>query len=482
MNILFVSSVDDIFSPEKPLSSQGEMQFGISYISSLLKKNGHNTKLVILSRMLGKRNTKIVEKRIKSFFPRLICFTAVTTEYAFINTIAGHIKKRWPQILLLAGGPHISLNPEKCIKDNFDILCIGEGEYPILELVSQLEKGKEPSNIPNLWIKKSTLIEKNSSRPFIQDLNSLPFPDRKMWQEWIEEVSGSEHAVLLGRGCPFHCTYCCNHALRKLASGPYVRFRSADNILKEIEEIVREFPGKTDIYLEIETIGANKNWVAELCSKLEGLNKTLEKPLNYRTNLRITPNLDLEALFTAFEKANIGTINIGIESGSEQVRREVLKRDYSNENIINAVNLARKHGLKVYFYNLIGVPGETFRDFKETVSLNRKCLPDRTFNHIFFPYPGTELYDSCKEKGVLPKNIHTELERCQATLNLPGFSKRQIQNGFVWFDYNVYRGYKPAREIFRKVLISKLRSNTYLHGLYRRFTYSGFFRKLKKFF
>jgi len=195
--------------------------------------------------------------------------------------------------------------------------------------------------------------------------------------------------------------------------------------------------------------------------------------------LRVTPKLDLDILFSAFRKSNLLTVNIGVESGSERVRREILKRDYSNRDVIKAVTLTRKHGLKVYFYNLIGVPGETLADFKETIKLNRKCLPERTFNHIFFPYPGTELYSVCREKGLLPEKIDTELERCKATLDLPGFSKKQIQNSFVWFDYGVYKGRRPLSEILPKVLVSSFRSNTILHFFYRRLSYSSLFKWLK---
>ena len=219
MNILFIHSLDDMLSPSHPLRSPAQMQFGISYISSVLKKHGHDTKLIVLSRMLGQNNIKRIEKSLAEFSPRLICFTAVYTEYRLIKNLAKYIKSRYPDIFLLAGGPHISLNPGECITDSFDALCVGEGEYPALELVSQLDNGKQPSAIPNLWIKRASLFEKNPARAFLQDLDSLPFPDRHMWNEWIEEMPGSATAVLLGRGCPFNCSYCSNHSLREFGRG-----------------------------------------------------------------------------------------------------------------------------------------------------------------------------------------------------------------------------------------------------------------------
>ncbi|MFC1577027.1 B12-binding domain-containing radical SAM protein [Candidatus Omnitrophota bacterium] len=480
MNILFIHSIDDIYTPEKPLRTPEQMLFGISYISALLKRHGHRTKLTVLSRILGKKNYKMIDDRLKEFCPKLICFAAVSTEYKFISGAAKYIKGRYPDIYLVIGGPHVSLNAEDILSDAFDALCIGEGEYPTLELASQLEEGMRPLGIPNLWIKNDLGVEKNAPRRVLQDLDSLPFPDREMWDEWIDEEEGSRYPVLLGRGCPFQCTYCCNHALRKIAGGPYVRFRSPENIVKEIEEFAARFPDKKAIYLEVETIGADRKWAERLCSKLEGLNAALDEPLNFGVNLRIAPNIDFDSLFAAFKKSNFKIINIGVESGSERVRKEILNRNYSNKDIINTVSLARKYGLKVHFYNLIGVPGETADDFKETLGINRVCAPDKSYTHIFYPYPGTELYSTCIKQGLLRDAPDTELERCKAVLDLPGFSKRQIQNGFIWFDYHIYRGRRPIYRILPKVFVSQCRSNSHVHSLYRRFTYSIFFKGMKR--
>lgn len=476
MSILFIYSVDEIYSFHKPLSEPGQIQFGISYISAFLKRYLHQTKLVVLSRILGRKNYRIIDEYLKKNYPRLICFTAVSSEYRFIADIAKYIKNSYPGIYLLIGGPHVSLNPQDILCDEFDALCIGEGEHPALELVSQLEKGMPPSGIPNLWIKKDSQIEKNPTRPFLQDLDSLPFPDREMWQEWIIEGSGLRHMVLLGRGCPYECTYCCNHALKKISSGTYLRFRSSDNVAEEIKEIVTKYPMVEEIYLEVETIGINKKWDIELCLKLKQLNAALSKPLTFGVNLRVTANAELESLFAAFKESNFRFINIGLESGSERVRREILKRNYSNEDIIAAVRLARKYGLRVNFYNLIGVPGETAADFQETLKMNRKCMPDFCYNYIFYPYPGTLLYSLCKEKGLLKRCPDIEMERSKATLDLPGFRKKQIQKSYLWFDYCFYKGYKPEYKLLASVLALKVRSNYF----YRRIKHYRFFQQLRR--
>lgn len=480
MKILFVFSLQDVQSLRKPLKTTEEIQFGISYISSLLKEHGHQTKLIVLSKVFGKENLSIVNDVIENFDPQLACFTAVSCEYGFISKIARYVKSKNTRIFTLIGGVHVSLNPEDALSDGFDAVCIGEGEYPTLELVSQLENNEKPSGIENLIIRHKDRIEKNRIRSFLDDLDSLPIPDRQMWLEWIDAQPGSRFSVLLGRGCPFECSYCSNHAIRKISPGNYVRFRSPQKIREEICWIVAHFPDQKEIYLEVETFYLNKDWALSVCEELKNMNDSFKEPLSFGVNLRVIPNCDFEPLFIALKKSNFRFINIGLESGSEKIRRTVLKRNYSNQEIINVVALARKYGLKVVFFNLIGVPGETKNDYKETVKMNRICLPDWYWTSIFFPYPGTALYGVSKNLALLKEGSDFIPERYKATLDLPGFSQRQIQKCFQWFEYDVYKGIKPLYRILAKVFITKLKSNLYFLYFYRHCSRLRIFGVLKQ--
>lgn len=479
MRILFVYSLQDVQSISKPLKSPEEIHFGISYISSVLKEHGHQTRLVILSRVFGKKNFNIINKAIKDFDPRLICFTAVSSEYKFISKIARYLKSENKHIFTLIGGVHVSLNPEDAIGDEFDAICIGEGEYPTLELVLKLEKNEKPSGIANLTIRDGDRVEKNRVRPFINDLDRIPIPDRQMWLEWIDAQPGSRNSVLLGRGCPFECSYCSNHAIKKIAPGNYIRFRVPHKIAEEISWIVTNFPDQKEIYLEVETFYINKDWALRVCEELRNMNNSLKEPLTFGVNLRIIPNCDFESLFIALEKSNFRFINIGLESGSEKIRKTVLNRNYSNCDIINVIVLARKYNLKVSFFNLIGVPGETLNDFKETIRMNRVCLPDWHWTSIFFPYPGTDLYKVAKNLDLLKADSDFVPERNKATLDLPGFSKKQIQKSYEWFEYDVYKGIKPVYKILAKVFITKLKTNLYFIYFYRYFCRMRICRILK---
>jgi len=476
MKVLFIHSLSwNYKTADKPVEETVNIQLGISYISSLLKSKGHITDLLILT---DRTKKEVISKHIERYSPRLVCFTAVSTEYSYISSAAGYIKEKYPDIYLMIGGPHASLNPDKVIGDTFDAVCIGEGEYPVLELVEQLEEGRGPAKIENLWIKQDKKIEKNPTREFIQKLDDLPFPDREMWHRWETETAGIMRVILVGRGCPFQCTYCCNHVLRKLAPGTYVRFRSPDNILKEVREVIAKFPRTKKIYFEVETIGANIEFALELCSKLEKFNKEIKNKISYGVNLRVMPNADYEDLFRALKKANFRFVNIGLESGSERIRQTVLKRNYSNEVFIQTVKTAQKYGLAANIYVMIGIPEETLNDFKETISCLRDCQPDDARFSIFFPYPGTELYRLCEERGLLKRGINSKFERRIPLFGLPHFSKRQIEHEYEWSYYNVYKGHKPLYKLLINVFHQKLSSNYHIYTFSRYIRNNYLYRKI----
>jgi anaerobic magnesium-protoporphyrin IX monomethyl ester cyclase len=263
VNITFIYSLEDTESISRPLKSWSTIPLGISYISSVLKADGHQTQLVVLgSNNHWRDNIKTLNTFVSDFSPHLICFTAVASQYPFVKKIAGVIKSQWPDKYLVIGGVHATLNPSEVIRDSFDAVCIGEGEYPVLELCRQMEANTIPRGIANLWIKSPDGgIEKNSPRPFLQDIDSLPFPDRTIWTSWMKKQPERGLAVLLGRGCPYGCTYCCNHALKKVAPGKYVRFRSPENIIKEVAFLHATYPTQSRIYFEVESIALNKAWL-----------------------------------------------------------------------------------------------------------------------------------------------------------------------------------------------------------------------------
>jgi radical SAM superfamily enzyme YgiQ (UPF0313 family) len=470
MNICCIYTVEDYVTTEKPLPCADAISFGISYIATVLKNAGHNVTLMVLTpdsdlnTMLG--------NYMSDKGPALFCLTSVTTQFPLICRITEIIKRIDRKSYIVLGGHYVTLFPQALYKFPYiDCICIGEGEDPIIKLANKLENNEPITNINNLWIRKSeSEIERNEMSRFIEDLDSLPLIDRSMWMPWISDPHGP-HSVLLGRGCPNSCTYCSNHRLAMVAKGRYVRLRSPDNLIMELENIMNNKPSVRTIYLEVETLGANIDYAYILLDKLKEFNLNRESPIKFGCNIAVTGKVvDNEELIIRLKEANFDFVNIGLESGSKKIRREVLKRPpYSNEDLLRFCRLVKKHSIKIFLFLMVGIPGEKLSDFKETIRCTREIIPYDVHLSIFYPYPGTKLYDFCKKTNLISSDMpEVSLERKKAVLDLPGFSKREIQRQYRMFYYSAFHGIWPLTDIIPLVVRACMRSITRFARIYQK--------------
>jgi radical SAM superfamily enzyme YgiQ (UPF0313 family) len=287
------------------------------------------------------------------------------------------------------------------------------------------------------------------------------------------------HSVLAGRGCPNRCSYCSNHALRAAGHGKYVRFRSPAGLVREVEQIVANYSGVKSIYFEIETLAGVRTYPNEICSALEEFIARTGSTVLFGTNL--APNKHILAdpeLPTRLKRAHFSFVNLGLESGSERIRHDVLRRPpYTNTDLVRFCETVRAAGLELQLYVMLGIPGETLADYDETIELTRSCRPSNVLCSIFYPYPGTDLHETCKKLGLVHDDLDARphastLERCRATLDLPEFPKWRIQLEYLLFPYRAFKGKKSSATIAANTARALLGSSPGLIRLYRKLTAS----------
>ncbi|MFC1991164.1 B12-binding domain-containing radical SAM protein [Chloroflexota bacterium] len=400
---------------------------GIASISSVLKENGHSVSLHYIKKEPSKNN---ILDRIREESPDLIAFSVVTNQVNRIKIWSNWIKQEM-DIPIICGGIHATLFPEEIIGfDGVDIVCIGEGEYPLLDLANNPER----TDIKNLWIKHGNEIIKNPLRALIDPLDSLPFPDYELFDIMtILKDRDGDFSLIASRGCPFNCSYCCNHALRNVQSGigNYVRAQSVDYILREIGSLLARFP-VTHLTFADDILGFQKAWTYEFCEKY-----SKQYSLEFECNARV--EMVDENLIKVLKTAKCTKVNMGIESGNEWLRKNILHRNMSNEQIINAFDIAHKYGIRTLSYNMIGLPYETPEMVLETINLNKRAEPDQLAISFFYPYPGTELYELCRREGFLSNKVASNFLTDSILENLL-ISKNELKKLYIkFYKYSLQR-------------------------------------------
>ena len=411
MNILFV--YPDINVKGGALS----YHFGIGSLSAVLKQAGYNTGLIYL---YGNYDIKPLIEKIGQFKPDILAFTTVSFQFKYIKRMLSAIKDYG--IFTICGGPHVSLAPWELEKtEGLDAICIGEGEHPLLELVKNLEGKKDITAIDNLWVKKDGKIYSNPTRSMINDLDSLPFGDRELFN--YQEIVNSDYdraVFMCSRGCPYSCSYCCNSGLRKLQDGRYVRFRSIESIMSEIKEVISKYRVKS-IYLNDDVFTQNESYVSGFCKKYR-------TEIGYPFEINTRVEYLTEEMIGSLKNAGCYRVAMGIEHGDEKFRKEILNRRMSNKKIEEVFDLTKKAEIKTKSFNIVGFPFETYDIHLETVNLNRKVQPNSLVIYIFEPYPGTPLYDMCVENNFIEQEDEDRefISRTDTTLNMPQFTENRF--------------------------------------------------------
>ena len=401
-------------------------QLGLAYIASSLRKRGHDVTFLSLT---GPEKKAIVRKLDDTTDMVFISVTSDSFELCR-KTVAIITARTRGKVPILLGGIHPTVCPEACIGlEGVTGICIGEGEDAACELADRMSEGNGYTEIMNLWIKKDGVIHKNELRPLIDPLDRLPFPDYGLFRNYVDFRI---LPVIVSRGCSYRCFYCCNNTLHSLyrKKGRYLRYHSVEYGIAMIRSILAEFSEFEVVEFYDDTLTLNKPWLHRFMNEFSRLN------IKFVCNSRFD-TIDEETIRLLADSGCV-KLNMAVESGSPEIRKKVLGRDISNEEIIDIAHLLKKYRIDLHTHNMVGVPYETEKDILETVELNRRIKPETTVVSIFNPYPKTVLGEMCEKENWIDRNLKTTSYFDFSVLRTPAISPGLVNYYFLIFPHLVY--------------------------------------------
>ena len=369
---------------------------GLMQLSAILKRKGHKTYLY-----MDNGNYSRLIHLMSKLKPDIVGFSLMTGQHLWALKTAEVLKNKLNEIkpLIVFGGPHPTFTPEIIEKDPVDIICRGEGEGALLNLMDSIDNKNDFSNIPNLWVKKNSKVIKNDLRPLIDNLDSLPFPDRDLFYQYSYFCDDPNKMVMASRGCPFNCSFCFNRKYKELYNTELkvVRRRSCKNVIDEIKLLKSKYRKTKFIKFHDDIFSLDRDW---LCNFLE----TYEKEIKLPFVCYIRAGIDNEEIIKRLSKAGCICVTFGIETGDEKLRYLLLNKKVSNYQIYNTAQLLKKYKIKFYTNSIFFIPETNLSEAWETVKINQKIKPDYIVSNIFQAYPGTALSEYLLEKKMIKSN------------------------------------------------------------------------------
>ena len=390
---------------------------GTRLLFSILHNLGYNTKLLFFkvpfqnkfatSQDVSEEELKLFDDFVLEYKPDLIAFSLVSSVFGLYKKIYNRINNL-SDFKILIGGWQASLNPDECIKYS-DFVCIGEGEEAIEEFVDKLFNNLPVDSVQNFWIKtKEDKIIKNTPRPILNNLSKYPVSvfddDLSSYIENNELVnkevykSNTRYGIIAGRGCPYRCTYCSNvYMAQNLYQDSWckIRYRNPDHVMSELLEVKKTLPKIERINFYDEVLIPSKEWANAFFPRYKN---EIDLPFY----CMFFPGTATEELIKLLKDSLLAGVWIGIQSGSEKIRKNIFKRHYKNSVVIEQANLFKKYDISVRYDFIFDNPFQTFEDSLESVKLMLELPQPYSMNLFSLKYfPNTEITEMALDAGFI---------------------------------------------------------------------------------
>ncbi|MFA5147347.1 MAG: methyltransferase domain-containing protein [Candidatus Omnitrophota bacterium] len=415
-----------------------EESLGVASLAASLERAGHDTDLILLS------HCRDLMSELEKMRPGLIGFSVITGAHAEITEVARSVK-RYTGIPTVMGGPHATYYAKEISDDNsVDYICRGESEGALVELADRLSKEEDTTHIENIWSNTPGGWVKNELRPIIHDLDSLPMPKRDLYYKYRFLRDMPMKRFIAGMWCPHICTYCHNTMLMReyRGKGRFVRLKSVSRVIDEVLSVKKRSVLKR-IHFSDDLFASDISWLREFSERFPE-----EAKIPFSCNLCL--DCPPEAVELLARSGCVG-VAFGFEAGSERIRKEYLKKFWTNEQARSTVELFRRHRIKTAANTMFALPGETLEDAFSSVEWNARIGFDFSRVGVFQPFPNLELTGIAKREGLLPADF--SLKDFKPHTARPAFNKEHGDEII-----NIINLIYPAMKIpfFRKSMLRRL--------------------------
>ena len=383
--------------PTHPYQHTPFPPLGLGYLAAVLEKN--QFKVDVIDCQASYLTYDDFKQELSKRQSNLVGITSTTRLYNSALEIARIAKEVHPECLTVLGGSHATFWDENALNEcpQLDMIVRKEGENTFLELVQRIEAGASIYDLLGTTVRKDGKIIRNPDRPYIEDLDSLPFPARHLWP--LEDLRKIEDVFYLTttRGCIYWCEFCA--AVRMF--GRRYRMRSIKNVVDEIEYLHKTYCATQFTFCD-DAFTVDKARTEELCKEIK------KRGLDIKWNCGTRVDMVTKELLITMKDSGCVSVWFGVESGSQHVLDE-MQKGISTEQTIKTIGWVRELGLKPVPNVLLGFPGETKESALRTIKFTQKISPDDVaYYNIATPLPGTPLFDRVKEKGWL---ISTDFDK-----------------------------------------------------------------------